>query len=108
MAGIRYYDVKLTVLKRLTLDDIHAEFAAEGVPRICTRYKEGSEYISKNCNKPDGFCSWAWAELQQKVVFLALGHDYPKIGPKGTDVVCCSDALHPVIYKLERLEEGAE
>ncbi len=105
MAGKKYRDVKLTVLKRLILEDIHAEYAAKGVPKICPRYKEGTEYISQNCNKPDGFCSWAWAELQQKVVFLALGHDYPNIRPKGTDVICCSDALHPVLYKLERMED---
>ena len=48
--------------------------------------------------------SWAWVAVQDKIVFLALGHDYPWIKQKGVEIVCCADGLHPVLYKLERIE----
>lgn len=98
------YDVKITVLQKLEVPEIHAQYAAEGVPKQCAKYQVGAEYLSKNCEKPTGFCSWAWVAVQDKVVFLALGHDYPWINQKGVEIVACADGLHPVIYKLERIE----
>jgi uncharacterized repeat protein (TIGR04076 family) len=99
-----YHNVKITVLKKLELDDIHKEYASEKVHSTCLKYKEGQEYLSKNCDMPEGFCHTAWDGIEDKVVFLALGNDYPKIKPKGTEIFCCADGLHPVLFKLERLE----
>ena len=101
----QYYDVKITVLRRLVVEEIHEEFAQEEVHDICSKYREGQVFLSKNVQKPEGFCSWAWPVLQDKVLYLALGHDYPWIRQKGTEIVCCSDGLHPVLYKLERIEK---
>ena len=103
MAG-KKYDVKITVLKKLEVPDVHKEYAADGVHMNCAKYKEGQEYLCKNVEKPEGFCSWAWVAVQDKVVFLALGHDYPWIKQKGVEIVSCADGLHPVLYKLERIE----
>jgi uncharacterized repeat protein (TIGR04076 family) len=108
MGSTKYYNVKISVLKKLDVGDIHEEYASEGVPSMCSKYKEGQEFISKNCNKPEGFCSWAWAGIQDKVVYLALGHDYPWVKQKGTEIFCCADGLHPVLYKLERIEIKSE
>ncbi|AIF51560.1 hypothetical protein [Pelosinus sp. UFO1] len=58
MAATRYYDVKITVLKKIEVGDI------------------------------------------------ALGHDYPWIKQKGTEIFCCADGLHPILYKLERIENS--
>ena len=106
MGATKYYDVKIIVLKKLEVGDIHKEYALEQAHTTCMKYKEGQEYVSKNCNKPEGFCSWAWCGIQDKVVFLALGHDYPWIKQKGTEIFCCPDGLHPVLYKLERIENS--
>lgn len=104
MATAKYHDVRITVLKKLEVPEIHQEYAAEGVHSHCAKYKEGHEYICKSVVKPEGFCSWAWVAVQDKVVFLALGHDYPWIKQPGTEIVCCADGLHPVLYKLERID----
>ncbi len=106
MSATRYADVRITVLKKLDVGAIREEYGVEGTSCVCARYKEGHEYISKRCNKPEGFCSWAWAGIQDKVVYLALGNDYPWIKQKGTEIFCCADGLHPVLYKLERIEEA--
>jgi len=105
MGATKYYDVKITVLKKLEVRDIHKEYASEDIHSTCIKYKEGQEYLSKNCDKPEAFCSTSWAGVQSKVMFLALGHDYPKNKKRGTDIYCCPDGLHPVIYKLERIEK---
>ncbi|MDQ7094625.1 TIGR04076 family protein [Desulfosporosinus sp. PR] len=107
MGATKYYDVKISVLKKLDVGAIYEEYASEGVPAVCAKYQEGQVFIAKNCHKPDGFCSWAWAGLQDKVVFLALGHDYPWIKQKGTEIFSCADGLHPVLYKLERIETAS-
>jgi len=101
----KYYDVRITVVKKIEVPDIHKEYAAEGVHTTCAKFKEGQEFICKGTQKPEGFCSWAWVQVHDKIVFLALGHDYPWVKQKGVEIVCCADGLHPVLYKLERIEE---
>lgn len=66
-------DVKISVLKKLDVGEIHEEFAAEKTPRICHRFKIGQEFVAKGMQMPDGFCSWAWADIQRDVVHLSLG-----------------------------------
>jgi uncharacterized repeat protein (TIGR04076 family) len=104
MASKEFCDVRITVLKKLELLDIHQEYAASA-HTTCTMVKEGLEFISRNCSKPDGFCNWAWVGAQPRVAFLAMGHDYPWTKQKGVEIFSCSDGLHPVIYKLERIEQ---
>lgn len=43
MAATKYHDVRITVLKKLEVADIHQEYAAEGVHTQCAKYKEGHE-----------------------------------------------------------------
>lgn len=86
MANTQYQAVKITVLKKLELPDIHKEYAADGVHAQCAKYKEGHEYICTNVVKPEEFCSWTWVAVQDKVVFLALGHDYPWVKQPRTEM----------------------
>ena len=104
MAG-KKYDIRITVLKKLEVPASHREYAADGVHIHCAAYKEGQEFLCRNVEKPEGFCSWAWAAVQEKVVFLALGHDFRWIRKKGVEVVSCADGPHSVLYKLERIED---
>ena len=43
MGSTKYYDVKITVLRKLEIKDIHSEYAAEGVHTTCLKYKEGQD-----------------------------------------------------------------
>lgn len=104
----KYADIRITVLKKLRNDDVFRAYAAEGVHPVCRRYREGQFFLCKNVTIPEGFCSWAWPVIQEKAVFLALGHDYPWIRQRGTEIVSCPDGLHPILYKLERVQEGSE
>ena len=67
-------------------------------------FEIGNEFIANEAEKPDGFCSWAWGDIEKTVAVLALGGDVYWNKYKGTAVVCCTDAIRPVVFKLERMQ----
>jgi uncharacterized repeat protein (TIGR04076 family) len=100
---MEFSDIKITVVKKVETGEIHEEFAVEGAESVCPLVKLGAEFVSKNMGVPDGFCSWAWADIHRDVAHLAMGGDFPWMREKGEMVSCCTDGLRPVIFKLERL-----
>lgn len=96
-------DVKITVLKRIKTGEILEEYG-KGVPSECPMLREGQEFMAKELNMPQGFCSWAWADIQRDITVLGLGGDFFWIKKKGTMISCCTDGLSPVVFKLERVE----
>ena len=98
-------DVKITVVSMLKPGPVFEELAAGTVSSDCDRYKVGDEYVAKGLNMPDGFCSWAWADIQRDVAHLAMGGDFPWIKKEGSMVSSCTDGLRPVVFKLERIED---
>jgi uncharacterized repeat protein (TIGR04076 family) len=94
--------VRITVMKRLLLEDMVAD-SASGPWAACDRLAEGQEFIS-DTNMPEGFCSWAWVDIQKYVITLARGGNFVSSRP-GRTIVCCSDGYRPVIFRLERIEE---
>lgn len=96
--------VRITVMKRLLLEDMVADSAA-GPWQACDRLADGQEFIS-DTNMPEGFCSWAWVDIQKYVITLARGGNFIGSQP-GRTVVCCSDGYRPVIFRLQRIEAAA-
>ena len=94
-------DVKITVLRRTQNKDF-LENHAESIWDPCERLAEGQEFISQSVNMPEGFCSWAWADIQKYVMTLARGGNFRGVKP-GTFVTCCTDGYRPVFFKVERL-----
>lgn len=95
-------NVKITVAQKLKPGALLQEFG-DGVEEECPVVAMGAEFVSEAMNMPEGFCSWAWADIQRDVAHLAMGGDYPWINRKGTIISCCTDGLRPVLFKLERL-----
>jgi uncharacterized repeat protein (TIGR04076 family) len=96
-------DVRITVLKKLNTGDVFEKYASKDMTSECTVMKSGKEYMSRGMQMPEGFCSWAWADIQRDVIHLSLGGDFPWIREKGVMISCCTDGLRPVVFKLERL-----
>jgi len=99
--------VKITVVKRLSNKDIFADkppldFTATP---ICDRLQDGQEFVIDSPDFPQGFCPWAYADLQRDIIHLRLGGDFPWMKEKGTLLSCCTDGVRPVIFKLERIED---
>ena len=94
-------DVKITILRRTQNRDFLEEFA-ESIWGPCERLGDGQEFVSQRANMPEGFCSWAWADIQKYVLTLARGGNFLGVKP-GMFVTCCTDGFRPVFFKLERL-----
>ena len=99
-------DVRITVLRR-TLNRQAVARYGEGTWEPCERLSERQVFISSGANMPEGFCSWAWADIQKYVLVVARGGNHDGRRP-GTNVACCSDGYRPVIFAIERIEPAAE
>ena len=93
--------VRITVLKRTQNLDYLTAYATS-VWEPCERLQEGQQFVSEHVNMPEGFCSWAWADIQKYAIVLARGGNFLGVRP-GTFVTCCTDGFRPVIFKLERV-----
>jgi len=106
MSGVR---IRITVVKKLECPELAADYAVGSVWGACPHHQVGDVYeVSGEASypKPDGLCAWAWADLHRAVTTLRYGADQrPKL-PPGTMIVCCTDGRRPVVFAVERLEEG--
>lgn len=101
------YDVKITVAKRLSTTDVFGKSrprTSGTVEEVCPRFKEGDVYVSDKGSCPEGFCSWAYADIQRDIVHLRFGGSYPWMQEEGVAYSCCTDGLRPVIFRLERVK----
>lgn len=91
------YNLKVTVLKRSLQKDFSDQFR-EGAVEVCTRFKDGQEFIVNNVwGPPEGFCEWAWADLRTYFHIVNSGVIPLMVG-------CCTDGFRPVFFKIERVE----
>ena len=97
--------VKITVLRKVKIDDLFDEYAAEGFESECPMFEVGQEFIAKEDYVPEGFCRWAWADIFRDVVCLSGGGNYSHIKQKGVMVSGCTGGFRSVIFKLERMPE---
>ena len=98
--------VKITVVKKVNNKDMFGENPPVGFTAApeCDKLQVGQEFIFEG-NFPDGFCPWAFADIQRDLVHLRLGGDFPFIKEKGAMLSCCTDGVRPVVFKLERIED---
>jgi len=94
---------KITVLKTLVNQDLIAEYGKD-VVAPCDRFHEGQEFVLTSSDKPEGFCAWAWADIQRDAMIVRYGGNIPWIKHAGTHIVCCTDGLRPVVFKIERVD----
>ena len=95
--------VKITVLKRLLHKDVLEEYA-DSIWDKCEVFSVGQEFVADGVNMPEGFCGWAWSDIEKIVLTLSRGGNFMGV-PKGTFVSCCTDGYRPVVFKLERLDD---
>ena len=100
---IEEHQVRITVLKKHFHQEIVAQYACNPEKwTACQIFEEGQEFVTSRpapWEMPEGFCGWAWADMQKLVYGMARG---------GQDVfvTCCTDGYRPVIFKLEKVKEG--
>jgi uncharacterized repeat protein (TIGR04076 family) len=97
--------LRITVLKKMHFPDLQASYAKDGTFGICTAFEEGQVFETVE-SKPDGFCSWAWADIQRDITNVRFGGANDWLRHRGTWLSSCTDGLKPVIFLLERMPNG--
>lgn len=98
---------RITIVKRFVNNDLIRDYVTGGedpekqVP--CGHFEDGQTFLSKGMNMPDGFCPWAWADIQRDVVWVSLGGVQPNHRHPGNALTCCTDGLNPVVFRVERV-----
>ncbi len=97
--------VKITVLKRLLLDDIVTEYAGKDAISLCSKFKEGDSFITDGRSVPEGFCTWAWADIFKDIIFVRNNMDCIGTLDGKSQIASCTDGFRPVIFRIEPYEE---
>ena len=102
---------KITVLKRTFNRELAKDYV-EGEEEItpCPVFFEGQTFIYKHWGsgeKPQNFCEHAWHDIYKTVTALASGATYQGwVKEDGIGIVCCTDGIRPVVFKVERIASG--
>ena len=100
---------KITVLKRMFNKNLAEKYCQEPVTR-CPVFTEGQEFIydhSGDGNKPNNFCEHAWNDIYPTVMTLAYkGTFFGWMKEEGTNIVCCTDGIRPVVFKINRISKS--
>lgn len=101
--------IRVTVVRRELFTDIVEAHWGPGLAGrelpLCEIFEEGQTYEVEDPHFlcPEGFCSWAWADLQRDFAMMLFGPpDYWKEKPF---LVCCTDGFRPVVFKIEHVKE---
>ena len=101
--------VKITIVKRMANPELVAQYwkpeFADRYPGPCTVFEEGQEFTLPHWDgPPDGFCTWAWADIHKEIMLILGGGNHPAYRSPGVALACCTDALKPVVFRIERFE----
>ncbi|MFC2094853.1 TIGR04076 family protein [Candidatus Bipolaricaulota bacterium] len=98
-------NARITVMKRAfhkdMIDQYFPEYAKKATP--CPVFEDGQVFKIKGIfpSMPEGFCDWAWADIQRNVAMACMGATMPS----GCQFTCCSDGLRPVTFRIEAIED---
>ena len=97
--------VKITVMKMVEHIDLIQQYE-NPIEHACC-HQVGESYISKDAQKPEGFCSSAWMNVYPYVLALSNGAEDFYDGwmkQKGSAMISCNDGFRPVSFLLEVIE----
>ena len=100
--------VKITVIRKEFYPDLAEEYLTDGKEvGGCPLLEVGDEFIFEGSAKiPEKFCPWAWIDIYRGVNALSAGASYdPWNNSKGVQILCCTDGIRPVVFKLEALTD---
>jgi uncharacterized repeat protein (TIGR04076 family) len=100
---------KITVLKKIFNKELVKEYCSLNLPEQCLgcpHLTVGQEFLVGNHSiVPDGFCAWAWGDIQKDVTTILFDGSFPWMKQPGVAIACCTDGLMPVVFKIEKMKE---
>jgi uncharacterized repeat protein (TIGR04076 family) len=102
-----HHKVRITVVKRCLNMDLVEQFVPEmaEVAKACPVFVDGQQFEIDLYPpaQPDGFCGWAWFDIQRALGQATDGADMGF----GNSFPTCGDGLRPVVFHIEQLDEEA-
>jgi uncharacterized repeat protein (TIGR04076 family) len=101
-------NVKITVLKKHFYPDMADEYLTEGRSvGPCPLLEEGDTFLYKgSAVMPEGFCPWAWIDVYRGISGIAAGAtNVPWNNRDGMTILCCTDGIRPVVFRIEAMDE---
>lgn len=101
--------LRITVVRTCGLRDIYQDRPPLLSPEAesdCPCFRDGDVFtVTDRGGKPpkDFPCARAWHSLFQDILALQLGGNFGRFAG-GAAYASCSDGLHPVFFRLERLD----
>ena len=97
-------DVKITVMRITEYPDLMEQYE-NPIEHTCDM-KVGQTFLSRNGERPEGFCESAWGSMESFVKKLATGggnfFDGWMKNPQSA-MISCNDGFRPVSFLLEAL-----
>ena len=98
--------VKITAIRKASYPDLMDRY--ENPMEHACIVEEGQVWLSRNGEKPEGFCQSAWESMREFAEALANGggnfYDGWMKDPYSA-MISCNDGFRPVSFYLEALEE---
>ncbi len=99
---------RITVLERALNRPLAQRYCAHPPEQPCEIFSEGQQFLLDRAEPPAGFCEDGWNAIRAYVFgFISGGRGFYEGWMKDPDtmVACCNDAIQPVTFLLERVEE---
>lgn len=100
--------VKITVIKKEFYPEFAEEYLTDGREAgPCPLLNVGDEFLYEGgAEMPKDLCPWAWIDIYRGVSALSAGASYTPWNKKdGLQILCCTDGIRPVAFKIEALDE---
>ena len=100
---------RITVLKRMINPELIDEYVADANKEkgfgLCPILEDGQVFVTESAARmPEGFCGWAWADIQRDIAVVLFGGHLPWMRRSGLSIASCTDGVRPVIFKVERVD----
>jgi uncharacterized repeat protein (TIGR04076 family) len=97
---------QITVLRTTANQDLVEKYCAPGAVAPCPHFTEGQEFIAEYGRQPEGFCGWAWDDIQKACQILRQGGDFAGWSKDPNSIVrCCTDGIRPVVFDVKKIHE---
>lgn len=101
---------RITVLQRTfnkELVERYCSLALEPGYDGCDWFQVGQVFEVEDYNRmPEGFCAWAWADIQKDVIAILSGGSFPWMKQERVNITCCTDGLMPAVFLVEAVDEA--
>lgn len=100
-------DVRITVMRMACYADLSEQY--ENPQEHPCDMRLGQIFVSRNAEKPDGFCESAWQSVFPFVMTLACGGTDIFGGwmkDKSSAMISCNDGFRPVSFYLETMDRS--